>query len=100
MGNEALKHIRNNTQILRDNIRTRQELVKEELGITAPSLIIAYEIGDNKKVLEIQKTLKEQGFMVGAIRQPTVKVAIMRIIAKLDISTDDLKKVCQIIKSY
>ena len=100
LGNEALKHIRNNTQILRDNIRTRQELVKEELGITAPSLIIAYEIGDNKKVLEIQKTLKEQGFMVGAIRQPTVKVAIMRIIAKLDISTDDLKKVCQIIKSY
>lgn len=100
LGNESLKYIRNNTQTLRDNIRTRQELVKKELGIEADSLIIAYKIGDNKKVLDIQKTLKEQGFMVGAIRQPTVKVAIMRIIAKLDITTDDLKKVCQVIKSY
>lgn len=100
LGNESLKFILSNTQQLKKNITARQELVCQELNQEVNSLIIAYPIGDNKKVLDIQKKLKEEGFIVGAIRQPTVTVAIMRIIAKLDISLDELKRVCQIIKSY
>ena len=44
------------------------------------------------------ENLKKNGFLVGAIRQPTVKVAIIRLIAKIDINEDDLTKVCNLLK--
>lgn len=53
---------------------------------------------DNKKVLEIQEKLKQEGYLVGAIRQPTVKSAIIRLIAKIDVEKIELEKVCKILK--
>lgn len=100
LGNESLNYIQTHTQELKKKIKERQALIKEELAIDAQSLIIAYEIGDNKKVLAIQEKLKKEGYLVGAIRQPTVTSAIIRLIAKVDIPLDDLRKVCQIIKTY
>ena len=100
LGHEALNYILNNSTSLKQQIQQRQELIQQALNIKADSLIIAYKIGDNKKVLAIQHALKNKGYIVGAIRQPTVSVAIMRLIAKLDISIEHLQKVCQLIKSY
>ena len=100
LGNEALGFILANKKSLKNEIKSRQEIIRQELGIKTDSLIIAYEIADNKKVLEIQRKLKERGFLVGAIRQPTVKKAIIRLIAKIDIKEDDLHKVCKLLKEY
>ncbi len=100
LGNESLNYIQTNSSELKKEIKKRQELIKNELGVEAQSLIIAYEVGDNKKVLQIQAHLKQKGYLVGAIRQPTVKSAIIRLIAKIDVPLDHLKEVCQIIKSY
>ena len=68
------------------------------MGLNSQSLIIPILIGDNKRVKKIQKELKENGFLVGAIRQPTVKEAIIRLIAKIDINENDLTKVCNLLK--
>ena len=81
---EAKKHLR--------------ELLTNHLGIESKSLIIPILVDDNKRVLKIQNILKENGFLVGAIRQPTVKKAIIRLIAKIDINYDELKKACNLIK--
>jgi 8-amino-7-oxononanoate synthase len=48
-------------------------------------------INDNKEVLEIQNKLIKKNILVGAIRQPTVKKAILRIILKLDIDIKIIK---------
>ena len=61
-------------------------------------MIIPILISDNKKVKEIQEVLKKHGYLVGAIRQPTVKEAIIRLIAKIDIENDVLTKVCKLLK--
>ena len=74
--------------------------LEKYLGIKSSSLIIPIIINDNKKVLEIQEILKENNFLIGAIRQPTVKEAIIRLIAKIDISDDDLINVCNLLKKY
>lgn len=58
-------------------------LFKHTSHIQAQSLIVPIEIANNIKVLEIQKDLLKEGFMVELVRQPTVKQAIIRIIAKL-----------------
>ena len=79
-------------------IKQNLSIIQSYLGINSRSLIIPILVDDNKKVLEIQNILKNKGFLVGAIRQPTVKKAIIRLIAKIDIEHDELKKACNLIK--
>lgn len=99
LGNEALKYILENGKELKKRINERQNIVNHVLKIDLKSLIVAYEIGDNKKVLNKQKMILEKGYIVGAIRQPTVKSAILRVIPKIDVSINDLKNVCEMIKA-
>lgn len=98
LGHEALKYILKNKKDIRSKIDTNLQIINENLGITSNSLIIPIDIANNKKVLDIQKSLKEKGYLVGAIRQPTVKSAIIRLIAKIDVGNKDLTTVCKTIK--
>lgn len=77
-------------------IRRRQEIVREILNVEMMGLILPIEVGDNHRVMEIQKVLQEEmGVSVGAIRQPTVKKAIIRVIARLDLEEGILIRVCE-----
>jgi 8-amino-7-oxononanoate synthase len=81
-------------------ISQRQKIIKDILGIEKKGLVIPIEIGNNSKVLQIKENLLKKGFLVGAIRQPTVKKAIIRLIPNCDIKKSKLKKVCKLIKEY
>ena len=94
-----LKYLQKNKSEIKKRIKLNQELVKKYLNIEAKSLIVPIEIADNKKVIDIQSELIEKGYLVGAIRQPTVKKAIIRMIIKLDIKKKDLKKVLKYLKN-
>lgn len=98
LGHESLKYILENKANLKNAIKANLQVINDILGINSQSLIIPIEIGDNKKVLEIQQELKEKGYLVGAIRQPTVKSAIIRLIAKIDVSSEELTKLCKVLK--
>lgn len=98
LGHESLKYIIKNKNELKEKISCNLQVINDILGINSNSLIIPINIADNKKVLEIQEKLKAKGYLVGAIRQPTVKSAIIRLIAKIDISKEDLVSVCNILK--
>lgn len=95
---QALKYIYKKRKKLKQKINEKLNIIQSYLGIKSKSLIIPILVNDNKKVLEIQNILKEKGFLVGAIRQPTVKNAIIRLIAKTDVSNKDLITVCSLIK--
>lgn len=98
LGLKSLEFIVKNKDILKAKINDNYKIVENTLNVKTQSLIIPIEIADNKKVKEIQEILKEKGFLVGAIRQPTVKNAIIRLIAKIDVEKDDLLSVCKLIK--
>lgn len=100
LGYESLKYIIKNKKKLKTKIEKKLKIIKEILGIDSKSLIIPIKIGDNKKVKDIQKELLNLGFIVGAIRQPTVKIAIIRLIAKIDVTNKQLKTVCETLKKY
>lgn len=100
LANESLNYIKQNKIELRKKIDKQLYIIEKYLGIKSKSLIIPIIINDNKKVLEIQELLKKHSFLVGAIRQPTVKKAIIRLIAKIDINENDLVSVCKILKKY
>ncbi len=97
LAHESLKYILQNRDRLREEIQARQEIVFDELGIKIEGLIVPIAIGDNKKVLEIKKELYLAGYSVGAIRQPTVPSAIIRLIARLGQSQNELRALCQIL---
>jgi len=94
-----LKYLQKNKNKIKKRIAYNQSIVKKYLNIDAKSLIIPIEIGDNKKVIQIQDELIKKGYLVGAIRQPTVVKAIIRMIIKLDIKEKDLKEVVRYLKN-
>lgn len=91
----ALEYILQNSESLKANIQQRKEIVQDILGLKMDGLIVPILIADNKKVLEIKNTLFSDGYAIGAIRQPTVKSAILRVIARLGESSQNLSNVCK-----
>jgi 8-amino-7-oxononanoate synthase len=100
LAHNNLKYILKNKNKFIKKISKRQKIVKDILGIEKKGLVIPIEIGNNKKVVDIKNILLKNNFLVGAIRQPTVKKAIIRLIPKCDIKKEDLIKVCNYIKEY
>jgi 8-amino-7-oxononanoate synthase len=96
LAQHALNYIRDNVESLKEAIAARQRIVKEILRFDIDGLIVPIVIGNNTRVMELQKSLKEElGVLVGAIRQPTVNRAIIRLIARLDIPEETLIRVCE-----
>ena len=95
LAHNALKYILTHSQHFKEEIHLRQQIVLKELGLDVKGLIVPIKIGDNKKVLEIQERLLASNYSIGAIRQPTVPSAIVRLIARVGESTEDLRYVCK-----
>lgn len=78
------------TKIL-ENAKNNAELFCEILGIKKPdSQIVVIIIGENKKLLKIQKEILKNGFLVSAIRSPTVRVGSERL--RISFSAKHTKK--------
>jgi len=95
LAHNALRYILQNRLYLSNEIKKRQAIVYEELGIAVDGLIVPVLINDNKKVIEIKNILFEAGYSIGAIRQPTVAKAIVRLIARLGEDCSELRNLCQ-----
>jgi len=95
LAHKSLYYILEHTQELQAQISLHQAIVKRELGINVAGLIVPIKIGNNKKVIEIKNSLLKEGFAVGGIRQPTVPSAIIRFIARVGESEEDLTLLCK-----
>lgn len=95
---KALEYILQNSAKLHEEISKRKALVQEMLGVQMDGLIAPIHIGDNRRVLEIQTQLLQKSLHVGAIRQPTVESAIIRLIARLGETQETLRTLCEAIK--
>lgn len=95
-----LKYIMKNKKKIIKKIKKNQNIIKNKLNIDLNSLIVPIEINNNKEVIDIQNYLLKKGYIIGAIRQPTVKKAILRIITKIDIKKKDLLKVISYLQNF
>ena len=95
LAQHSLEFILKNAKSLKEEINLRQRVVKEELDISVDGLIVPVVIGDNNRVLEIKEKLLNSSYAVGAIRQPTVPKAIIRLIARVGESSRDLRLLCR-----
>jgi len=95
LAHKSLEYILQYKEQLSQEIMLRKMIIQKELGMDVDGLIVPLVIGDNKKVLKIKEELEKQGFSIGAIRQPTVPSAILRIIARVGESEVDLIDLCK-----
>ncbi len=86
-----MKHIRKNANKYRKKILERQMMVRKVLSVNCQSLILPMEMPSNERTQFMQKGLMAQGYLVGAIRQPTVEKPIMRVILNLSVSTKKIR---------
>ena len=96
LAHHALEYIHKNVTELKEQIQARQNTIKEILGIDIGGLIVPIVIGDNREVMALQQLLQEElGVHIGSIRQPTVKKAILRLIARVALPMETLERVCK-----
>jgi len=98
LAHNALRYILENKEFLKYEIKLRQQIIKEELSLHVEGLIVPILVNDNVKVIKIKDELKALGYAVGGIRQPTVDKAIIRLIARLGESSQELRELCKKIR--
>ncbi len=94
LAHNSLRYIIKNKTEIKNEIKFRQNIIYEILGLKIEGLIAPILIDDNVRVIEIRDELYAKGFAVGGIRQPTVDRAIIRVIARLGQSSEELRKLC------
>ena len=95
LAQKSLEYIIEHREELLGEINLRKMIIQRELGISVDGLIVPIIINDNKKVMDIKELMQKEGYAIGAIRQPTVPKAIVRLIARLGESESDLISLCK-----
>jgi len=80
-----LKHIQKNSSKYRNKIDKRLAVASTMLEQNCESLIVPIGMPDNVSTQSMQQELIEYGYLVGAIRQPTVHKPIMRLILNIGV---------------
>lgn len=93
-----IEYVSKHSQRYRRKMDKRIALVKEILGVESDSLIIPIKQSSNQQALKLQQKLIKRGFLVGAIRQPTVEEPIMRLIPRVGVNSQKLTEVLQVIR--
>ena len=82
----AIEYITENLNFLKKEINLRQQLFNTN------SLIKVIKASSNEEVIKKQKELLEKNILIGAIRPPTVKEPIFRIILRTSVEIDIIQK--------
>ena len=93
-----IEYVSQNSLQLYAEIELRQTIVQEMLDFKLASLILPIVMPTNAMSLSSQKHLETKGYLVGAIRQPTVEKPILRIIPRLGSPIEILKSMLYEIK--
>ena len=93
LAHQGMLYILKNKEKLKRKITKRQVLVKKYFGVDMHGLIFTYEMPSSQAVMQMQKKLVDKGFLVGAIRPPTVQIPILRVIPKIDVKLKELESV-------
>jgi len=80
-----LKHIQKHSSKYRKKIDKRLAIASRMLELNCESLIVPIGMPDNLSTQDMQQELIEYGYLVGAIRKPTVSKPMMRLILNVEV---------------
>lgn len=97
LGYQGFLYLLKNHALIKKEIEKRQAIIQTYFNQSLGGLIFSYELEKNEDTLLLQKHLVEKGFLVGAIRPPTVNKPILRIIPRLGESEENLEHLCTLL---
>lgn len=89
---ESIKFIQDKREVIIKKIQDIVKLVQKSLDIKMDGLILKLEVDSSAKALQVKEFAKNKGFLLGAIRPPTVKSSIIRIVARIDVDLPVLEE--------
>ena len=81
-------------------LENRRALVKKYLDIDTNSQIVPILQPSNIEAKKRQKILLESGYLVGAIRQPSVERPIIRLIPRVGVKLKELRNALSLLKGF
>lgn len=97
LGYQGFLYLLKNHEKINEEILKRQAIIKKYFDQNLCGLIFSYALKEGEDALFVQKHLMNEGFLVGAIRPPTVSKPILRIIPRLSESEARLEKLCMLL---
>jgi len=94
-----MKHIQKHIRKYKTKIETRMHIVSQMLGVECRSLIVPIEMSDNSTTLQMQQELMAYGYLLGAIRQPTVQKPILRMILNVNVGSKKIIHALAVIRA-
>jgi len=94
LAHQSFLYIQKNLSKFSKKIKKRQDMTKKYFGFDMDGLIFPYEVKTSVEVLEFKKKLEQISFSVGAIRPPSVKNPILRIIPRVNINIKEYERLC------
>jgi 8-amino-7-oxononanoate synthase len=91
LAHQGMLYIFKHKTRLHQEFLARIDLIQELFCKEISGLIFPYYVQNSQEVLLLQKQLQKEGFLVGAIRPPTVNVAMLRIIPRLNVDFEVTK---------
>ena len=92
LAHQALLKIEEKVEEFQIKKLARIAMAKEIFDVEIEGLILKIEVGDSQKVMALKAYALQEGFLIGAIRPPTVKSGILRIILRLNVAEDVLRE--------
>ena len=89
---ESVKKTQSKKEQINAKIKTINEKVYDIFGIKMDGLILKLDVNSSIKALELKEFAKNRGFLIAAIRPPTLKKAVLRIIPRVCTNISVLEK--------
>lgn len=95
-----LNFIHKNHSRFHAKIQKIQKIIQKNLKIKVDSQIFSIQFQSQNEMLKTFRFLKKRGFLVGAIRKPSVKIPQLRIILSTKHNKKDITKLCKLLKKH
>lgn len=93
-----LKYIIKNKERLYKKIQNIKKIILKQLKIKLDSQIFSIQFQNQIDMINKAELLKKHNILVGAIRKPTVKIPLLRIMLSTKHKKKDIKKLCNLLK--
>ncbi len=71
-------------------LKERMDLAEEAFGVKLMSPILKLTVASSAEALRLKEAMKKEGYLIGAIRPPTVKQPMLRIILRANVPLDKI----------
>ena len=90
LGHEGVLKTQREAQKLRGALQERIQLAERFFGFDLASPILKIPVSSSVRALELKAFAKEEGYLIGAIRPPTVASAMLRIILRANVPVEKI----------